>query len=55
MSVVLGLRIIWMLELPITWLPVFYAVYHGYSQSSIKLKEFLIAEENDDTIIEVKN
>ncbi len=55
MGVVLGLRIIRMLEIPITWLPYFYAVYHGYTFSSQKLKEFLIAEENDDTIIEVKN
>ena len=55
MGVVLGLRIIRMLELPITWFPFFYAVYSGYSFSSSKLREFLIAEENDDTIIEVKN
>lgn len=55
MGVVIGLRIIRMLELPITWFPFFYATYSGYSASSIKLWEFLIAEENDDTIIDVKH
>ena len=55
MWVVIGLRIIWMLEIPITFFPFFYAVYSGYSASKLKIKEFLICEENDDTIIEVWN
>lgn len=55
MGVVIGLRIIRMLEIPITFFPFFYAVYSGYSASKIKIKEFLICEENDDTIIEVWN
>lgn len=55
MGVVIGLWIIWMLEIPITFFPFFYAVYSGYSASKMKIKEFLICEENDDTIIEVWN
>jgi len=42
-----------MLEVPITFIPFFYAVHNGYTFSEKKVNDFLITEENDDNLIEV--